>query len=170
MAEETTTKTDAAALGGGVVAVTMTMFVEEGPYDWMGVAVCLTLFLLIVGYVAAHERNFLQSLALGAVLGIVLVPIWGLYAESHQCRWWTDSQTLNMWNEWSMGRPSFVVDKYQPSSVSDRAVVVAWLLFALIVLVTDTIWQFYRQSVIDRLDRLVERRRGSKLLKWLTGR
>ena len=91
MAEENGGKTDAAALGGGVVAIAIAIFAEPGPYDLIGVVVAVTLGLLIVGHVWNNDRGPLQSLALGGVCAIVLLAIWGYFADRYKWPLWTDA-------------------------------------------------------------------------------
>lgn len=86
--------TDIAALGGGVVAIAMTIFGDEGPYDWFGLAIAGTLLLLIVAYVLPHERKGLKRWAVAAVLGLVCAPITG-YVMERQAGPWTHCDTWN---------------------------------------------------------------------------
>jgi hypothetical protein len=111
-------KTDAAALGGGVVAVAMSMFADPSPYDLFGFIVGLTLLSLIVGYIGHHARSWGESIAIAAVLGIVAVPIIGYLAEAGTAE----------------------------SSFGDKITTVAWITVGATALVIDRVWQWYRTS------------------------
>jgi hypothetical protein len=68
-------QTDVAALAAGAVAVAVSMFLAPGPYDLLGAIVAVTMALIIWGYVWPHPRESRESVAVGALLGIVLIPI-----------------------------------------------------------------------------------------------
>lgn len=74
-------QTDGAALGAGVVGVAVTMVMEPGPFNYMGVAIAVTLGLVIVGYMGAHRRTIMQSIAFAAALGVITMPIYGVLRE-----------------------------------------------------------------------------------------
>ncbi len=74
-------RTDIAALAAGAMAVAVSMFLISGPFDALGAMVAATLTLVIVGYVWAHQRTSVQSLAVAALLGIVAIPIAGFALE-----------------------------------------------------------------------------------------
>jgi hypothetical protein len=74
-------QTDIAALAAGVVAVSVSMFVAPGPYDLNGMMVGVTLLFVLYGYVWSKSRSLAQSVALGAVVGIIALPIIGFAAE-----------------------------------------------------------------------------------------
>ena len=81
MSEHQNDQTDIAALAAGVVAVSVSMFVAPGPYDLNGVMVGATLLFVLYGYVWNKYRSRAQSVALGAVVGIITLPIIGFAAE-----------------------------------------------------------------------------------------
>ena len=113
-------KTDAAALGAGVVAVAMTVFGDPTPYDLLTVIVSLALLLLVSGYVARSRRDRLQSLAFAAVLAIIVIPIVAYAVEGVPGPW---------------AKPPGV--PANESTVSDPATVVAWAALTLIVYALD---------------------------------
>lgn len=117
-------KTDAAALGAGVVAVAMTVFGDPTPYDLLTVIVSLALLLLVLGYVARSRRDRFQSLAFAAVLAIIIIPIvaWGV--EGVDGPWAKPPQ----------------VPKGE-STVSDPATVAAWAALSAIVFAIDRWFQ-----------------------------
>jgi hypothetical protein len=112
-------KTDAAALGAGVVAVAMTVFGDPTEYDLLTLIVSVALLLLVVGYVARSRRDRLESLAFGAVVAIIVVPILGWAVEGTQGPWakplWTPNE----------------------STVSDPATVVAWAALSAAIYAGD---------------------------------
>lgn len=126
MTEIGESKTDAAALGGSVVAVAMTMFTDEGPYDAFGAGVGLTLWVLILGYMGFHRRNLLQSVAIAMVFGVISVPIWGYFAETSQ--------------------------KDTASNVSEPCTLMAWAIIASTALAMELIVQRYRSPLWERID------------------
>ena len=132
MTERAEVQTDAAALGGGVVAIAMTMFSDPTPYDILSLVVAATLILLILGYIGGHPRAWPQRLAYAAVLGIIFVPVWGYVAESWKLPVWTDGRPPQIDAAVRFARdhaaePTFdALASY--STVSDFATVVAWAL------------------------------------------
>jgi hypothetical protein len=150
MTEPKDGNTDAAALGGGVVAIALTMFSDPTPYDILSFVVALTLILLIVGYIGGNDRNWPQRFAYAAVLGIIFVPIWGFFAETWKLPVWTDGRPPDI------AAAAHFADArgVQPvmdalasySTVSDAATVVAWLLASLLALAMDWLWSRRRRS------------------------
>jgi hypothetical protein len=135
-------RTDAAALGGGVVAIAMTMFAEEGPYDPVGLVVAVTLALLIFGYVGGHPRKSVpQSLAFGAVVGIVSIPVWGFLAETWKAWPWTGTHEKAVYVAWHALHDEthnpILESIGEPSTVSDWATCVAWAIVTLLVAGAD---------------------------------
>lgn len=116
-------KTDAAALGAGVVAVAMTVFGDPTPYDLLTVIVSLALLLLVLGYVARSRRDRFQSLAFSAVLAIIVIPIVAYGVEGVPGPWakpvWTPKE----------------------STVSDEATVFAWAALTALVFALDRWFQ-----------------------------
>jgi hypothetical protein len=102
-------RTDAAALGAGVVAVAMTVFGDPSPYDLLTVIVSVALLLLILGYVARSRRDRLESLAFAAVTAIVVIPILAYAVEGVP-------------GPWAKPPPVPPAD----STVSDPATLLAW--------------------------------------------
>ena len=177
MTEKVDNKTDAAALGGGVVAIAMTMFVEEGPYDEIGIAVGLTLWILILGYLGTHRRGRFQSLALAAVLAVLSIPILGYFAEIPPALWgpeapkrlWADVEAMERWRLWAEGASPFEAERYRPSSVSAPAVFLTWLLLTAILFIVDRDWQRMGRRRWARLRWRVARRLGEKRTAVLLG-
>ena len=129
MTERSESQTDAAALGGGIVAVAMTMFADPTPYDMLSLVVALTLILLLVAYLGGHRRDWPRRLAYSAVLSIIFVPVWGFVAENWKLPLWT--KAVPVANE---------------STVSDGATVAVWLVTAAIIFLLDAAWHSDRPS------------------------
>ena len=117
-------KTDAAALGAGVVAVAMTVFGDPTPYDLLTVIVSLALLLLVLGYVARSRRDRFQSLAFAAVLAIIVIPIVAYGVEGVPGPW---------------AKPAGV--PADESTVSDPATVIAWAALSALVYAIDRWFQ-----------------------------
>jgi hypothetical protein len=81
MNSHSTEPTDVAALSAAIVAVVISLFASQGPYDALGAIVGLTLFLMIIGYIWGHPRTVLQSLTISSILGGVVTPIVGFGLE-----------------------------------------------------------------------------------------
>ena len=124
MTGTTEDQTDAAALGGGVVAVGMTMFADPGRYDLLSAIVCAALLLLIFGYLGNRARDFWKSVAVAAVAAIVALPILGVPADCWKWSLWSDLGEYRAWQQALPANPMAV----EPSTVSDRATLAAWLL------------------------------------------
>jgi hypothetical protein len=117
MANEKSDKTDAAALGAAVVAVAMTVFGDPSAYDLLTLIVSVSLLALILGYIGRSTRDWPQSLAFGAVLAIIAVPILGYFVEG-QPGLWADEKLLPLASD-------------EQSTVSDAATAIAWSAMAL---------------------------------------
>ncbi len=113
MDDHASDKTDAAALGAGVVAVAMTVFGDPTAYDLLTVIVSAALLLLVLGYVARSRRDPFESLAFAAVLAIIILPIIGYVVEGRPGPW---------------AKPPALVPPGE-STVSDESTAIAWLLF-----------------------------------------
>lgn len=112
-------RTDVAALAAGVVAVSVSMLVAPGPYDLLGAIVALTMALIIRGYVWPNPRGTNESVALGALSGIVLIPI--------ACYGWEMVVTLSKGELFDRrGNPETWVPDWFPATVW----VVGFLIFA----------------------------------------
>jgi hypothetical protein len=66
--------TDIAALAGGVVAVVVSLYLGPGQYSVINFAVSFTLIVVILAYVWASPRPWLQSLAVAAAIGSASIP------------------------------------------------------------------------------------------------
>jgi hypothetical protein len=121
--DELSDKTDAAALGAGVVAVAMTVFGDPTAYDLLTVIVSIALMLLILGYIARSRRDRAQSLAFAAVIAIIAIPILGFAVEGRA-------------GPWAKAAPP-----PGESTVSDPATVVAWAALTLLFYALDRWWQ-----------------------------
>ncbi|HEX8062417.1 MAG TPA: hypothetical protein VF535_04300 [Allosphingosinicella sp.] len=121
MADDDDDKTDAAALGAGVVAVAMTVFGDPSVYDLLTVIVSAALMLLVAGYVARSRRDPKQSLAYAAVVAIIALPILGYVAEGRPGPW---------------AKPPTMVPPGE-STVSDESTVIAWAVLTLLIFALD---------------------------------
>ena len=114
-------KTDAAALGAGVVAVAKTVFGDPSAYDLLTVIVSAALMVLVLGYVARSRRDRLQSLGFAAVVAIVTLPILGYAAEGRPGPW---------------AKPPALVPSGE-STVTDESTAIAWLLLTALLYALD---------------------------------
>jgi hypothetical protein len=121
MAGDSDDKTDAAALGAGVVAVAMTVFGDPSAYDLLTVIVSAALLLLVVGYVARSRRDRRESIAYAAVVAIIILPILGYFAEGRP-------------GPWAKPFAKLVAGE---STVSDESTVVAWAALTLLLFALD---------------------------------
>jgi hypothetical protein len=126
-------RTDAAALGGGVVAIAMTMFAEPGPYEEVGLAVAIALWLLILGYLGDHKRGFVQSAALAAILSVLSIPIWGYFVEG--CPAQSDGCLIPQGVE-------------RQSSVDDATTFAVWVIMALLLFLLERSWQTWHERLV----------------------
>lgn len=122
-------KTDAAALGAGVVAVAMTVFGDPSVYDLLTVIVSAALMLLVLGYVARSRRDRFESLAFAAVVAIIALPILGYAVEGRPGPW---------------AKPLALVPPGE-SSVSDESTLVAWLILTFLLYALDR-WRQPKRS------------------------
>ncbi|MET0632954.1 MAG: hypothetical protein ABWY92_19010, partial [Xanthobacteraceae bacterium] len=74
--------TDPAALGAGAVAIVVSLFVVPGNFGIINLVVSITLLAVIFGYVWPHRRLPLQSLAVGAAVGLASIPAIGFFDET----------------------------------------------------------------------------------------
>ena len=121
MAEALDDKTDAAALGAGVVAVAMTVFGDPSAYDLLTVIVSAALMLLVMGYVSRSRRDARESLAYAAVVSIIVLPILGYIVEGRPGPW---------------AKPEAML-RVGESTVSDESTVVAWAVLSLLLFALD---------------------------------
>jgi ABC-type amino acid transport system permease subunit len=121
MADENDDKTDAAALGAGVVAVAMTVFGDPSAYDLLTVIVSAALMLLVAGYVSRSRRDARESLAYAAVVAIIVLPILGYIVEGRPGPWAKPEAQL----------------RAGESTVSDESTVVAWAVLSLLLFTLD---------------------------------
>ena len=124
-------RTDAAALGAGVVAVAMTVFGDPSAYDLLTVIVSAALMLLVLGYVARSRRDRRESIAYAAVVAIIVLPILGYIVEGRPGPW---------------AKP-FARLAPGDSTVSDESTVAAWAALTLLLYVLDRRRQGRAKSV-----------------------
>lgn len=74
--------TDVAALAASVVAAVLTLFVDPGEYGVMSLVVSFALSIVVVAFTWQQERTWNRSLAVGAILGLALVPALGFFHEA----------------------------------------------------------------------------------------
>jgi hypothetical protein len=75
--------TDIAALAAAVVAVTVSLFLDEGLYGLISLIVSLVLIVIILAFVWPNKRSLLQSVALAAALGLASIPGIGFLIEAY---------------------------------------------------------------------------------------
>lgn len=150
MTAQEDSKTDAAALGGGVVAIAMAMFADPTPYDMLSMVVALTLAILILAYLGGHRRSWPERIAYAAVLGIVFVPIWGFVADSWKLPIWTKVPPEDGAEAIAFAHAHGVQPTIDAltnlSTVSDGATVAVWLLVTLAVALIDWRWHSDAQA------------------------
>jgi hypothetical protein len=143
-------KTDAAALGGGVVAIAMAMFADPTPYDMLSMVVALTLAILILAYLGGHRRSWPERIAYAAVLGIIFVPIWGFIADTWKLPIWTRTPPEDGAEALAFARDHGVQPTIDAltnlSTVSDGATVAVWVLVTLAVAIIDWLWHRDHQA------------------------
>ena|SRR5689334_22262537 len=83
VAHNPSSHTDIAALAAAVVAVTVSLFLDEGLYGLISLIVSLVLIVIIVAFVGPNKRTFFQSLALAASLGLAAIPGVGFIIETY---------------------------------------------------------------------------------------
>lgn len=109
--------TDVAALGAGVVAVAVTMLVDDGPFDLAGAIVALTLLLVNVAYVWPNPRSRRSlSAAISAVLATVSIPIVGFLLEL----WLSAKPVLEHFSKWS--------DQGDDTAVGPALIATGWVV------------------------------------------
>ena len=74
--------TDVAALSAGVVAAVLTLFVDPGEYGVMSLVVSFALAIVVLAFTWQQDRTWNRSLAVGAILGLALVPALGFFHEA----------------------------------------------------------------------------------------
>jgi hypothetical protein len=68
-------RTDIPALSAAVVAVSVTIFMEPGPYVATNAIVGLTVSMLVVAYVYGRRRSIYHSFTVSFVLALSLLPV-----------------------------------------------------------------------------------------------
>jgi hypothetical protein len=72
---------DSAALAGATLAGVLAVLVPEGPFDWTGPVVGITLLALIYAYIWRGRRTRAQSVAVAAVVAFCSLLIFGVFLE-----------------------------------------------------------------------------------------
>jgi hypothetical protein len=73
---------DSAALAAGAVAVGVADIAPPGPFEPVGAVFAGTLVLVILGYVGSSRRTVLQSMAMASLIGVMVIPVFGLILET----------------------------------------------------------------------------------------
>jgi hypothetical protein len=73
--------TDVAALAASTMAVSVSMLVADGPFTAVGAIIALSVLLVLISYVGTHPRQHFQSTAMGAVIGVLCMPVGGFILE-----------------------------------------------------------------------------------------
>jgi len=73
--------TDTAALSASIVAAIVSMYLSSGPYDIFGGVISFSLLMFVMGYVWPYQRTSLQSNAIAASVGIIVLPLFGVLIE-----------------------------------------------------------------------------------------
>lgn len=89
--------TDVAALAGGIVATSIAMAIDDGPYGILGFLTSISLVLILAAYVFPHQRNKIQSIATGAATALAALPGFGFLLE-----------TIGQWLDWPIENGSRV--------------------------------------------------------------
>lgn len=136
MTTSDTNYSDVAALSAAVVAGAIIQFVTAGPYDWLSLALGLTLSSLVISYVWSHSRSSFQSFAVGGVLGLTLLPVVGFV--------WDATSSVACYGTDVLGREVLdsCLEGYQHGLV--------WVFVAFITLATDQMVP--KRSAVKALD------------------
>jgi len=99
--------TDVAALAGGIVATSIAMAIDDGPYGILGFLTSVSLVLILAAYVFPHQRDKTQSIATGAATALAALPGCGFLLE-----------TIGQWLDWPIDKDG--------SRVSAIAIALTW--------------------------------------------
>ena len=73
---------DVAALSAGVVAVVLTLYIDPGEYGVMSLVISFALSIVMLAFTWRQSRGWDGSLAVGAILGLALLPALGFLHEA----------------------------------------------------------------------------------------
>ena len=131
--------TDIAALSAGVIAVVVSLFVSPGAYGGTSLVVTLTLIVIILGYVWASKRRWLQTLAVAAAIGLASIPGIGFIDEAARSRSPIGYLMLN--ESWDCNEDPCNEDGDRQSRVPDRDLVIGWLAVLVLTFAVDLVSQ-----------------------------
>jgi hypothetical protein len=114
---------DPAALAVAVFAGALSVFAPQGPYSPGSILTGLTLLFVILGYDVNPHRNLYQSIAYGAVFGLVCILIIGYPLEIL----WADDKVKRL-HILFKEIPSDDEQKF--SSIPPLAILVLWVLLS----------------------------------------
>ncbi len=77
----TNEQTDIAALGAGVISISVTILAQDGPFHPIEAMISATLAVIIIAYIGARERRGLRRAAFAMVMGTILIPIIAVWFE-----------------------------------------------------------------------------------------
>lgn len=116
---------DSAALAASALAAVLAVSLSKGPFDALNFIIGITLTILILAYECRNLREWSQSIALGAVLGLCSLLFLGVIIE----RWVFHTSP-----------------KAEESSVSYTILVSLWLAVTFVFSVLDIAWLQKRRS------------------------
>jgi len=140
--QRATSSVDTAALSAGAVAVVVALFISPGMYGIINLIISLTLVLAIVAYVWPHTRRWLQSVAVGAAIGLASLPGIGFVEEAARSR---DAIAHIFSSSWECGKDPCTEQGVPRSRVSDQDLAGGWLVIAILVLAADRLSQRRRK-------------------------
>lgn len=129
--------TDIAALSGSVVAVSVSLFVGDGPFGSLNAAVSVTLILVILGYAWRTTRRLTQSLAISAAVGLATVPAYGFVYEHIQNKAYSYQYT----EKFVCLGDIYDTKENKKSRVCQDVLTIDWLTMWMIAFVIDMVCQ-----------------------------
>jgi hypothetical protein len=138
--------TDVAALSAAIVAVAVSMFVVEGPFQVVGALVAMTLAFVIAGYVWGSSRpSRVRSLAVAAVFGVLAIQIVGftreLYLAHERLSFLWEGKLRNCPAQTTWGTTYWMECTHPQSQVENSWLIVTWAVTVLLVLAADRLRQ-----------------------------
>lgn len=136
-------KVDPAALAGAVLAATLAVQIEPGPYDLINFIQGATLLLLLFAYVLDGKRSVVQSAAAAAVVALVALllagPLWELF---HGGGYFTGKPRADCVFDPITRKPR--ADCVFDTAVTDCELFVSWAGIGVLIWAGDLLYQWRR--------------------------
>ena len=136
--------TDIAALGGGAVAIAVTLFSGDGPFGIVNAVVSATLFFVFFAYVWRTLRTKMQSIAFAATIGLVLMPASGYLYERYQAKHHHGNNTYFV-----CSGETYNLEDNKYSRVCQTALGLFWFIIASLTLSVDLLFQYRWHRMLD---------------------